>query len=395
MTNSDLAAFFEELLRFQLMNPTYCKVFEAVGDYSAIARVCELDCRILLGANWRVTVVSKFLSEELRPHVEWRELFVPNRAFAWKWATARRFLLRARGSEAFDCVHGDQPQIADRCDLFRLHFLTRAASKRNLLAPWRGKRSLTRAQEELVLRLEDRFMRRLARLPASKAPHVLFISELMRAEFSRLYGAPARSSVEVNAVPAASFAREEQRKKAREKWAKEAELKLVVGFLGGTHERKGFRRVLRALESCDNVFLLFGGPGTEDFAVPTSLKGKMKSVGFVENVTDFFAACDCFVVASQFEPLGMVALEAAANGVPVIAGEGVGALPTLLQYECAFVWPEAGDLELLAQSASQNRAAMNAGAVRMSEELGAKNYARRLLDLSESARERNEKAARA
>ena len=376
------------------MNPTYCKVFEAVGDYSAIARVCELDCKILLQANWRVSVVSKFLSEELRPHVEWRPLFVPDRAFAWKWATARRFLLRARGVDAFDCVHGDQPQIADKCDLFRLHFLTRAASERKLLAPWRGKRSLTRAQEELVLRLEDRFLRRLARLREPKAPHVQFISELMKSEFLRLYGAPARSSVEVNAAPAANFSTENERQIARQKWAPQANNKLVVGFLGGTHERKGFRRVVRALESASETFVLFGGPGSEAFQVPPTLASNMKNVGFVSDVNDFFAACDCFVVAAPFEPLGMVALEAAARGVPVVASEGVGALPTLLQYGCGLAWKEE-TLDQIVRTAAQQRAGMNAGATRMCDELGAKNYARRLLALCEEARERNARKERA
>lgn len=370
------------------MNSTYCKVFEAVGDYSAIARVCELDCRILLDANWRVSVVSKFLSDELRPHVEWRPLFVPERAFAWKWATARRFLLQARGVDDFDCVHGDQPQFADKCDLFRLHFLTRAASERKLLAPWRGKRSLTRAQEELVLRLEDRFLRRLARLPEAKAPHVQFISQLMQSEFSRLYGAPARSSVEVNAAPVADFSTRSERQIARKKWAGEAGNKLVAGFLGGTHERKGFRQLVRALESANKVFVLFGGPGSDDFQVPVALESKMKSVGFVSDVRDFFAACDCFLVAAPFEPLGMVAFEAAARGVPVVAGEGVGALPTLLQFGCALAWKDE-PLDQIAKHALQHRAQMNAGAAQMCAELGAQNYANRLLALCENARERN------
>ncbi|RYD21338.1 MAG: aminoglycoside phosphotransferase, partial [Spirochaetia bacterium] len=38
-----------------------------------------------------------------------------------------------------------------------------------LLAPWRGKRALTRVQEEVVLRLEDGFMQRLAHLHAGLA----------------------------------------------------------------------------------------------------------------------------------------------------------------------------------------------------------------------------------
>ena len=370
--------------------PTYCKVFEAVGDYSAIARVAELDCQILLDAGWRVTVVAKFLSEELRPHVEWRPLFVPERGFAWKWATARRFLLAARGDDPFDCVHGDQPQIADQCDLFRLHFLTRAASERGLLAPWRGKRALTRVQEEIVLRLEDRFLRRLARLPETEAPHVQFVSELVRAEFTRLYGASARGGVEVNAAPPANFPTPQQRQDARRYWAPDApERALVVGFLGGTHERKGFRRVLRALETAPDAFLLFGGPGTDSFAAPPALQKQMRSVGFVRDVPHFLAACDCFVVASAFEPLGMVALEAAARGVPVVAGQGVGALPTLLQYGCALAWPDGAALGPMVIEAVAARAAMNEGARRMCAELGQARYAERLLSLCEAARERN------
>lgn len=343
----------------------------------------------MLEANWRVTVVSKFLSEELRPYVEWRPLHVPEKAFAWKWATARRFLLQARGTDLFDCVHGDQPQISDHCDLFRLHFLTRAAANRGILAPWRGKRALTRAQEEIVLRLEDRFMRRLARLPAERAPHVLFISELMQQEFSQLYGAPAHGSVEVNAVPSAHFPDETTRQRARQKWAPEAGKKLIVGFLGGTHERKGFRHVLRALESSSELFLLFGGPDSANFQIPPSLQPKMKVAGFVDDVPDFLAACDVFVVASQFEPLGMVALEAAAYGVPVVASEGVGALPTLLRYGCGLTWPLGSSLQNVAKKAAENRSKMNEGALRMSEELGSRNYAKRLLALCEEACERN------
>ncbi|BCM93438.1 hypothetical protein IAD21_05329 [Abditibacteriota bacterium] len=377
------------------MNPTYCKVFEAVGDYSAIARVCELDCRILLEANWNVTVVSKFLSEELRPHVQWRPLHVPEKAFAWKWATARRFLLQARGEDSFDCVHGDQPQIADKCDLFRLHFLTRAASNRGLLAPWRGKRALTRAQEEVVLRLEDRFMCRLAHLPREKSPHVMFISELMREEFAHLYGVPTRSSVEVNAAPPAKFPSNSERQTARQQWASEADHRMVIGFLGGTHERKGFRHVLRALESSKDLFLLFGGPSSEGFNIPDALRSKMKVVGFVDDVNEFFAACDAFIVAAQFEPLGMVALEAASRGVPVIASEGVGALPTLLQYNCGLAWPREAALEPLVQNAVRDRAAMNQGATRMCAELGARHYTQRLLALCDEAKGRNEGRTRA
>ena len=241
-----------------------------------------------------------------------------------------------------------------------------------------------------MLRLEDRFMRRLSRLPATDAPHVQFISELMSKEFARLYGAPARFSVEVNAPPPVQLATNTERRRARDKWAPEAGRRLVIGFLGGTHERKGFRPLLRAIEHSDELFLLFGGPNSDTFNVPTALKDKMKAVGFVEDVGEFFAACDAFIVSAPFEPLGMVALEAAAYGVPIVAGEGVGALPTLLQYGCATAWPQGEALEPLVRSAVNAHTIMNAGAVRMCAELGAQNYAKRLLALCEAARNRNQ-----
>jgi glycosyltransferase involved in cell wall biosynthesis len=115
----------------------------------------------------------------------------------------------------------------------------------------------------------------------------------------------------------------------------------------------------------------------------------MKAVGFVPDVSEFFAACDAFVVSAPFEPLGMVALEAAACGVPVVAGEGVGALPTLLQYGCGIAWPQGDALEPLVRRAMDARIAMNAGAQRMCAELGEQNYAKRLLALCEVARNRN------
>ncbi|RYG72378.1 hypothetical protein EON80_04220, partial [bacterium] len=172
--------------------PTFCKVFEAVGDYSAIARGAALDCRILLDAGYKVTVVSKLIDEQLRKEVDWLPLYVPPRGFALQWLSARHYLLKARGAKPFDVVMAHQPQVSDSCDIFQCHFLTRATANRGLLAPFKGKKSLLRVQEEIVLRAEDRYYRRLAQLKQRpgglRAPHILFISGLMQQEFHALYG---------------------------------------------------------------------------------------------------------------------------------------------------------------------------------------------------------------
>lgn len=370
------------------MTPTYLKIFQAVGDYSAIARGAALDCRILLEAGWRVNVVAHTLDPELQKEVEWRPLTVPKRAFAYQWLTGRHFLLQARGNDPFDCVHAHQPQICDACDLFQCHFLTRAVANRGAFQPWRGKRALIRVQEEIVLRAEDRFYRRLARLRGAKAPRVLFVSQLLRDEFARLYGAPQKGEVLVKAPPPAQIPTPAQRHEARQKWAPEAGNRLVVGFLGGTQKNKGFERVVRALENQDELFLLFGGPNAAGFE-PPQLRGCFKNVGFVSDVRDFYAACDVFIVASLFEPLGMVAFEAAATGVPVIATQGVGAWASLEHYGAGALWREGQDLGALARDLNARQGAVLQGAQKLIEECGVAAYGKRLLEVCEAAREKN------
>ena len=367
------------------MKPTYLKIFQAVGDYSAIARGTALDCRIMLEAGWHVTVVAHTLDPELKKEVEWRPLTVPNRVFAYQWLAGRHFLLQARGNEAFDCIHAHQPQICDACDLFQCHFLTRAVARRNAFKPWRGKSALMRIQEEIVLRAEDRFYRRLARLRGDSAPNALFISQLLLDEFTEIYGAPQKSEVLVKAPPAARPASPQERAQARQKWAPEAGNKLVVGFLGGTHKHKGFERVLRALENQPELFLLFGGPGTQDFAAP-QLGNRFKNVGFVKDVRDFYAACDVFVIASLFEPLGMVAFEAAASGVPVIATEGVGAWASLQHYGAGALWRSDEDLGALARDLDARREEVMRGTQRLIQERGVAAYGKRLVEVCDQIR---------
>ena len=75
--------------------------------------------------------------------------------------------------------------------------------------------------------------------------------------------------------------------------------------------------------------LLMGGQYTDGFVAP-ELAGRFRAVGVVTDTDSFYAACDVLVVPSYFEPLGLVAFEAAARGLPVIATAEVAALPHLL-----------------------------------------------------------------
>ena len=92
--------------------PTLCVIFEAIGPYSAIAKVAYKDIGFALDAGWKVTVVAKRLHESLQNRVEWLKLYVPPRLFLLQWATARLFIRAALGDRRFDVVHAHQPQAA-------------------------------------------------------------------------------------------------------------------------------------------------------------------------------------------------------------------------------------------------------------------------------------------
>ena len=80
-------------------------LFEAIGPYSAIGRIAEMEVRAALDAGYEVTVVTKQLAESLRGRVEWLRLTVPPRLFALQWLTALHFYRQALGKRKFDVIH--------------------------------------------------------------------------------------------------------------------------------------------------------------------------------------------------------------------------------------------------------------------------------------------------
>jgi glycosyltransferase involved in cell wall biosynthesis len=111
----------------------------------------------------------------------------------------------------------------------------------------------------------------------------------------------------------------------------------------------------------------------------------MKSVGLVDDLAGFYAACDVFIAPSEFDPGPLVAFEAAARGVPVIATEGCGFLHHLLEYQAGLEWRPAEPLADLVRHAAKRRDAFNAGAAAMAEALSEDRQTRALLDTYEQA----------
>jgi glycosyltransferase involved in cell wall biosynthesis len=103
--------------------------------------------------------------------------------------------------------------------------------------------------------------------------------------------------------------------------------RLVVAGIGRFAYEKGFDVLVRAMALLPGATLLLAGDGPEGRRLRRLARGvDVRFLGWVDDVDLPLAAADVVAVPSRREGLGLVALEAAARGRPVVA-TGVGGLP--------------------------------------------------------------------
>jgi glycosyltransferase involved in cell wall biosynthesis len=113
-----------------------------------------------------------------------------------------------------------------------------------------------------------------------------------------------------------------------------AGLRLVSA--GSLTRQKGFDRLLRSFAEmpADSYLTILGaGPllnPLRDLAVALGCQRRVNFAGFVENPWPHFAGADAFLLASKWEGMPNVALEALACGVPVIGSHEAGGLAELV-----------------------------------------------------------------
>lgn len=112
--------------------------------------------------------------------------------------------------------------------------------------------------------------------------------------------------------------------------------KFRFGFIGTLSEAKGVQWLIQAFMACHiDAELLIAGQGQDSYV--SHLKSlaqceNIKFLGYVDRV-DFYSKIDVLIVPSLWqEPLGMVAIEACAEGVPVIATKK-GGLVEIIKHE--------------------------------------------------------------
>jgi glycogen(starch) synthase len=177
----------------------------------------------------------------------------------------------------------------------------------------------------------------------------------MRAEVVRLFAPDAPIAVVPNGIVPRRWAVDaEQVATVRRRWAPGGEPLLVN--LGRLEYEKGVQDLLAALprirERCARTRLLVVGTGTqaamlEEVARGYGVDGAVTFAGHVpdDDLAATLAAADAVVLPSRYEPFGIVALEVAAAGAPLVAAR-TGGLAEVVGDDAGLSFPP-GDVDAL------------------------------------------------
>jgi glycogen synthase len=193
-----------------------------------------------------------------------------------------------------------------------------------------------------------------------EASRVVACSSYMRWEVTRLFDLPPEKvDVIANGVqPDDWHSQPQQVAASRERFADPAGP--LVLYAGRLVYEKGVQDLLRAMPRLrrrhPRIRLVVAGTGTQDeqlreLARQLRLGRSVTFTGFVpeEDLAALAAAADCAVVPSIYEPFGLVALEAAAAGTPLVVAD-VGGLREFVEHGITGLRFAPGDVAGLADA---------------------------------------------
>jgi len=234
--------------------------------------------------------------------------------------------------------------------------------------------------------------RRIFTHPALRA--VICNSMMVREEIEHRFGVPLHKlHVIHNGVDLEYF---HPRHRAALRAAARAELgageaDVVFLFVGSGFWRKGLDAAIGALALCADRRFRLAVAGSDRQAArfarqarAAGLGDKVRFLGGREDVRPLYAAADCFILPTRYDPLPSAALEALAMGLPAIVGRRSGAAE-VLRSGCGWIC-EPGDIgglaHLMREAASVAGNSSAADAARAaSESFGIDDMTRKLTGL--------------
>jgi glycosyltransferase involved in cell wall biosynthesis len=152
-----------------------------------------------------------------------------------------------------------------------------------------------------------------------------FVPGSAAADYVRSFGVPEeRVALAPNAIDDAVFARAAVSRAGRES--------ATFLYAGRLDAEKGLDVLLRAFERVPGALVL-AGSGNEEGRLRALAGDRVRFLGPLDRdeLVEWYARADVFVLPSRSEPWGMVLNEAAAAGLPLVATEEVGAAQDLVE----------------------------------------------------------------
>jgi phosphatidylinositol alpha-1,6-mannosyltransferase len=184
----------------------------------------------------------------------------------------------------------------------------------------------------------------------------------------------------------------DERLAARRRWSLPEESPVVVG-LSRLVRRKGFDVLIEAVAGIDGATLVLGGSGRDRGRLERIANGRVRFLGRVDDddLPSFYGCADAFAMLCrdqwgglEREGFGIVFVEAAACGVPQVAGRSGGSADAVADGETGVVLDDPGDVDAAAAALRRvlepatNRAMAEASRQRAVEEFDYDALAARL-----------------
>jgi glycosyltransferase involved in cell wall biosynthesis/GT2 family glycosyltransferase len=309
--------------RLRRRKPTIALVAHDIHDEGGMERVFAELIRHEHEAVDFVVVAGR-LSEDLRRLVKWHRVRVPQRPFPLKFASFFLFAPWVMRRVRADVVETMGAIIPNRIDVASVHFCHAGfvhATRRFVPPGTPPLRRLNTGMARVLAIAAERWCYR-----DSRARVLATVSHGMTKEIAAQY--PSLPIILTpNGVDLGRFHPDEAARRDLREQERVGANEAVAVFVGGDWERKGLDLAIEGLAHASrrgvNLRLWIVGKGNrrrhEQIARRNGVLSRVKFFGRRRDTERFYAAADMFVLPTLYESFSLVAFEAAASGLPVVA----------------------------------------------------------------------------